>query len=246
MSTTADDDWVRGPLGRPFADLTAALLDAQTVHEVLERVVGATQTMVPEADIVSVTLRTPDGRFHTPVHTDPLAIELDRAQYELREGPCVSAADPNGPAAAESADLGTDSQWPGFAAAATGLGVASVLALTLVPSPAPPRQSGALNVYSRTPHGLDGVDKDVVLLLATHASLAIAGTTAATTAELQADNLRKAIDSRDVLGQAKGILMARRGIDADAAFEILRRTSQQLNVKLVALAQTLSTRHTDL
>jgi AmiR/NasT family two-component response regulator len=61
-----------------------------------------------------------------------------------------------------------------------------------------------------------------------------------------AENLRRAIDSRDVIGQAKGILMQRRGIGADEAFVLLRRTSQQLNVKLAELARTLATRHTEL
>ncbi|WP_146073598.1 ANTAR domain-containing protein, partial [Amycolatopsis sp. CA-126428] len=57
---------------------------------------------------------------------------------------------------------------------------------------------------------------------------------------------RKAIDSRDVIGQAKGIIMARRGVSADAAFDILRRTSQDLNVKLADLARTLAGRHTEI
>ena len=101
------------------------------------------------------------------------------------------------------------------------------------------RLSGAAN-------GLDEADRDVLLLLATHASLALATTNAVTRAELQAANLRKAIDSRDVIGQAKGIIMARRGVSAEEAFDVLRRTSQDLNVKLSELASTLTTRHTEI
>jgi AmiR/NasT family two-component response regulator len=101
-------------------------------------------------------------------------------------------------------------------------------------------------VYARTANGLDGADRDVLLLLATHASLALAATDAVTEGELQAANLRRAIDSRDVIGQAKGIIMARRGVSADEAFEVLRRTSQNLNVKLAELATTLASRHTEI
>jgi AmiR/NasT family two-component response regulator len=65
-------------------------------------------------------------------------------------------------------------------------------------------------------------------------------------AELREIQLRRALDSRDVIGQAKGILMHRRGISAEQAFDLLRRSSQDLNVKLAELARLLATRHTEL
>jgi hypothetical protein len=120
------------------------------------------------------------------------------------------------------------------------------MSTTLLPAVRLPRLSGALNVYCRRTGGLDGHDREVALLLATHASLALAHTQAVTTAELRGANLSHALDTRDVIGQAKGILMARRGIGADEAFDILRRASQELNVKLVDLARTLATRHREL
>jgi AmiR/NasT family two-component response regulator len=67
-----------------------------------------------------------------------------------------------------------------------------------------------------------------------------------TRGQLQATHLQKAIESRDVIGQAKGIIMARRGVSADEAFDLLRRTSQDLNVKLADLARTLSARHEEI
>ncbi|WP_239154848.1 ANTAR domain-containing response regulator [Amycolatopsis sp. FDAARGOS 1241] len=116
------------------------------------------------------------------------------------------------------------------------------------PDPRPPQgpSVGALNVYSRTTNGLDKADRDALLLLATHASLALATTDAVTRAELEVAHLRKAIASRDVIGQAKGIIMARRGVSADEAFDLLRHTSQDLNIKLAELARTLTDRHTEL
>ena len=102
----------------------------------------------------------------------------------------------------------------------------SVLSTALTSGPPTGESSGALNVYSRSRHRLDAADRDLLLLLATRASLTLAATDAVTRAELQAAHLRMAIDSRDVSGQAKGIIMARRGVDAEAAFEVLRRTSR--------------------
>ncbi|MBN6038403.1 ANTAR domain-containing protein [Amycolatopsis sp. 195334CR] len=85
-----------------------------------------------------------------------------------------------------------------------------------------------------------------MLLLATHATLAIAETDAVSRAELQRTRIRGALDRRDLIGQAKGIIMARRGLDADEAFALLRAASQDLNVKLFNLADTLTHRHTEL
>jgi hypothetical protein len=243
---TRDHGFPLGPLGQQFAALTYALLDANTAEDVLNQVVEAAKGIIPKADLVSVTLRTPDGRFHTPISTAELGPELDNVQYELGEGPCITAADPDGPAQANCPDLRDSPNWPRFGAAAVKLGMGAVLSTALVPSPTPPRLSGALNLYSKDPHGLDDVDADVVLLLSTHASLALATTEAVTRADLREAELRRAIDSRDVIGQAKGIIMARRGVPADEAFDILRRTSQDLNVKLVRLAETLAERHSDL
>ncbi len=235
-----------GPLAQQFATLTYSLLDAGTAGEVLEQVVQAAVRVVPGADVVSITLRSRDGKFHTPVETDRIAVELDQLQYDLLEGPCLDAADPAGPAVATAADLSVSSSWPRFGPAAAERGMGAVLSTALLPDIEAPRLSGALNIYSRERHGLDQTDQALALLLATHASLALAHTEAVDAATLQAEQLRRAIDSRDVIGQAKGILMARRGLSADEAFDLLRRSSQDLNVKLVQLAEIIASRHTEL
>jgi hypothetical protein len=241
VSPTSDHGFPSGPLGRQFAALTAALLDAPTVQDVLEQVVDATVSFAPQADVVSVTLRSPDGRFHTPIATHSVAHLLDECQYELREGPCVTAALNPGPGFAAWPVQGhADSPWPGFTRAARKLGVEAVLSLSLLPTPVPPRLSGALNLYSNSPDGLDAIDKDAILLLATHASLGLATTEAVTSATLREAQLHQAIDSRDVIGQAKGILMGRRNISAKQAFDILRASSQKLNVKLTEVAKVVA------
>jgi hypothetical protein len=234
------------PLVRQFTLLTRSLLDASTVGEALERILAAACVVIPATDVASVTMRAADGTFHTPLQTDPLALALDQAQYATGEGPCVDAARLPGPALACSDDLAMDPNWPRFGPAAAERGMGSLLSTALLPDARPPRLSGALNLYSRNVGAFSKVDHDTALLLATHGSLALAGTNALTNAELKAEHLRKAIDTRDVIGQAKGILMHRRGITAEEAFDILRETSQRLNVKLADLATTLATRHAEM
>lgn len=239
-------DVPRGPLGRQFATLTSSLLDVRTVDEVLQHITHTTAALMPEADVVSIALRGPSGELHTSAENDPVAVELDQLQNRFDEGPCLDAAKPDGPAVADWADLAVDPPWRQWAPAAGELGIAAVVSTALLPHGAFGDATGALNVFSRSPHGLDKTDQDALLLLATHASLALANVTAVTRAELQRIQLQRAVDSRDVIGQAKGIIMHRRGVSADEAFDVLRRTSQDLNVKLVELARTLAIRHTEI
>jgi hypothetical protein len=235
------------PLARQFAEFSARLLNAGTVADALSHVARAAVEIMSDADVVSVTLRSQDGHLHTPVATDPLGTELDALQDRYAEGPCLDAARAPGPAYRHSGDLAADSAWPRFGPVAAALGFHSVLSTALLPEGRPARMTGALNLFSRKSEALgDEADRDRALLLATHAALAVSRTEAVQLAELRETQLRQAIDSRDIIGQAKGILMQRRGISAEEAFELLRHTSQELNVKLAEVASTLATRHTEL
>lgn len=234
-----------GRLAREFATLTGALLQIKSVGEVVQQVVDTARHVIPDVDVASVSIMGPDGIFHTPAYTDPVAVELDELQHKLNEGPALQAITFEGTGLTESVDLATEQRWPQFSTAARELGICAVMSTSLHPNAVAPARAGALNLYTRQPRGFDDDDRMAALLLATHASLAVAHTTAVTSAELHATRMRKAIDSRDVIGQAKGILMAKRNMSADEAFDVLRRTSQQLNIKLTTLAHTLAARHSD-
>ena len=243
---TGDESPLGSPLVEQFAVLTRSLLDAESITDVLDRILVACTKAIPAVDVASVTMRDPDGSFHTPNETDSIGYDLDQVQYATGEGPCVDAARMPGPALAYSDDLANDANWPVFGPAAARRGMGSLLSTALLPDAHPPQLTGALNLYSRGTHGFRPEDRSTALLLATHASLALAATRAHTSAELSTAHLRKAIDTRDVIGQAKGILMHRRGITADEAFDVLRTTSQSLNVKLADLAATLARRHPEI
>jgi ANTAR domain/GAF domain len=240
-----DGAGVTGPLTGEFVRLAEALAGETTVHGVLRRVVEVAQHAVPGADLVSITLRSPAG-YTTPVETDALATRLDELQYRLDEGPCVEATRTAGLGLTFSADLGRHREYPRFGRAAAALGVHSVLAVGMFPHGGDAPRMGALNIYSHDVGGLDELDRDIALVLAAHASTALAATTACTSAELEVAQLRQALDSRDVIGQAKGILMERRRISADEAFDVLRAASQSLNVKLAQVAATIVERRAEL
>lgn len=219
------------PLATEFNNLTATVT-AGTAAGVLENVVQAARDVVPGADLVSITLRGPDGSFRTPVRTGPMAEELDRLQRETGEGPCLDAARESGPAYVRSEHLGTESEWPNFGPDAARLGFHSLLTVALLPGTAPPRLPGALNIYSCRPRALLAEDREAAFLLAVQASLALAGTDARTHAELAEVQLAQPPRNTQLIDAVTELLVRRRGLLPDEAFDLLSHTVQDLNLKL--------------
>ncbi|WP_433798562.1 GAF and ANTAR domain-containing protein [Actinomycetospora sp. CA-084318] len=237
-----------GPLGEQFYALARDLFAAppeRGVLGVLEQVVERARELAPAAAMVSVTVREPNGTYHTPVETDPLATEADQIQYDTGEGPCVEVAAASSTGSTHSRDLAHDPRYPRFGPRVARLGMAAVVATGMFPEGDPPRL-GALNYYFRSAEQLDDVDEDMMLLLSAHAAVALQSAQRVEAERLRSAQLTDALQSRDVIGQAKGILMQRRGVDADEAFDILRRASQDLNVKIRDIATTIASRRAEL
>jgi GAF domain-containing protein len=178
----------------------------------------------------------------TPAYTDLLALELDQLQYTTGEGPALELTTvPNLPYVAVP-DLAAHPAWCVFGPAAVELGAHALLALGLFAEGTEvgrPRM-GSLNLYAHQPHVFDEGTQEVALILAVHAAVALADTTAVSTAQEQIAYLRQALSSRDVIGQAKGILMERYKLTDEQAFDALRQSSNQLNIKLHDLAARLA------
>jgi len=249
LDRPSDTDEIDTGLARPFIDLADALFTAPReagVLGVVERVIGAAAAVVPGADVVSVVLRGPDGQLDTVASSHPEGQQADALQDEVGEGPSHSAMHRDGVGVSMHRTASTDAPWPTFGKrAAEELGLHAVLSTGMFPGGEPPR-FGAVNFWSREPDGLDEADRDQALVLAAHAATAIAAVQSRTAAELRESQLLEALESRDVIGQAKGVLMERRGLSSDEAFDLLRRTSQDLNVKLREVAVTLVTRRDEL
>jgi GAF domain-containing protein len=153
---------------------------------------------------------------------------LDRLQQQLGDGPCIRAARHQSVSRIE--DTRQDQRWPEFAAEAARLSVRSMLC---VPLWVHERCLGALSLYAGEVAAFSDRHERATTLLATYAALALA--------EAQrADQMHDALGSRDVIGQAKGILMERYGVTPDVAFGVLSRVSQAENLKLAEIARRLS------
>jgi GAF domain-containing protein len=122
-----------------------------------------------------------------------------------------------------------DDHWPAFTERAIRAGVRSVWSLPLTVRD---RTTGALNLYAMGGDAWAGTSRRLARDLASHAAVVLANAAALMSAELTNEHLRVALETRDMIGQAKGILMARQGVSSDEAFDVLRRASQRQNRKL--------------
>ncbi len=153
---------------------------------------------------------------------------LDLWQQETGEGPCVEAA--NKQTVICISDTGDDVRWPGFCAEAQACGVRGMLCAPLWVDE---ECMGTLSLYSQQAAAFGPPDIKLIELFAALAALSLA--------EAQrTGNLREAMVNRDLIGQAKGILMERYKIDGETAFGMLARASQDLNLKLAAIARHLA------
>ena len=211
--------------------LSRLLLTEETLEATLDRVASLACRTLDACDMASVTM-IKDGKPSTPVQTDPLAGDLDAAQYRSEKGPCLEAYSVRQVVRGTVPDCA--GHWPEFTAAAAEAGVRAVLAVPLV---ANGRPLGALNLYSKTAVSYDEAAEETAALFTEQAAVACANAEVYWRTYSLTEHLREALESRDVIGQAKGILMVRRGCTADAAFEALRKVSQQRNIKLRVVAE---------
>ncbi|MGV9709704.1 GAF and ANTAR domain-containing protein [Gordonia sp. NPDC003424] len=186
----------------------------------------AAVSTVPGAEYASVTLVT-KGRIETPVMIGDLAGRCDDLQRELVEGPCLRAALDD--STIHIIDMTHEPRWPRFAPAAADLGISSMVCFCLYIDG---KDSAALNLHSTRPSAFDEDARALGGLFAAHCATAFATVR-------EREQLRSALTTRDIIGQAKGMLMERYAIDADAAFALLARLSQETNTKLVAVAEQL-------
>ena len=215
---------------KAFAALGAFLEGDLPLNQALDQLAQLACHAIPGCDMVGITLF--DGETPTTaIHTHDEAPKVDQAQYDAGRGPCLDAmrlGEINRIDDTETATL-----WPEFARAAADLGVRSTLSL---PMRVGSRVVGGFNMYSRTVGAFTDEVVDTQMRFAALAGLAVAGSLAYWHQHGLVQHLEEALKSRPVIDQAKGMIMAREGVNADEAFDILRRASQRQNRKLRDLA----------
>jgi hypothetical protein len=218
-------------LAASFSEAARALFSAGSAVDTLRAVADLAVETIDGCDYASIFVLD-DGQVITPSGTDPVVAEVDVAQHRAGEGPGLDAINQRGTVYAE--DLSDDPRWVRFGPDAVAAGVRSALAICLSDDGT---RGAALSLYARYPQAFGVLDRAKGVILAAMAGLAL------TAAEAHDDEVRDtaqaAMATREMIGQAQGILMERERITADQAFDILRRASEHLNTKIRDVAQAL-------
>ena len=187
-----------------------------TVESTLEAVVAVAQANIPGVENAGISL-VERGAIRTVAPSDEIVASIDKLQYKRDEGPCVNAI--TGCHTYRTGDLAKETRWPRFGREAATMGVLSMLSFRLFTAD---DTLGAFNLHSAKRDAFDREAQHIGELFAEHAAIALA-----------------ALDSRDVIGMAKGILMERHGVEADRAFSLLVGASQKSQLKLHEVARWL-------
>ncbi|MBG6226617.1 GAF domain-containing protein [Arthrobacter sp. CAN_A2] len=215
-----DGDGEDRDLATELAELARSLQQEPDADAVLAGFVTAALRLIPGADEGSVSVVLNRKNVGSRVPSGPLPERIDALQVETGEGPCLQAAYEH--QTVRVPDMGTETRWPKFAERAAEAGARGMLSIQIWVTG---DDLGALNLYSYEANGFTDESENIGLLVASHAAVAFAE------AE-ESRQLREAVDSRDIIGQAKGILMERHKITADQAFLVLTLASSRTRSKL--------------
>jgi GAF domain-containing protein len=213
-----------------LAELQAVLLSTDSLDVFLDELAAVTIRALPGAAACGVTLQ-PGGQPCTVAASDELANQVDEIQYGTDQGPCLEAMRTG--EVQYVPDLGDEDRWPNFSTAALGYGVRSCLSTPLRSEDTP---VGALNLYATTVHAFDQAARTQAFAFAGYASGAVALALRLAHQTQISTDLRAALASRALIDQALGVIMSQQRCTAEEAFAVLRRASQQRNVKIQAIA----------
>ncbi|WP_189154788.1 GAF and ANTAR domain-containing protein [Lentzea pudingi] len=208
--------------------IARALQRQRGEQETMDAIVHAAVGTIPGA--VHAGIMTVVGRkeISTVAATGQLACDVDQAQFDTGEGPCLTALFDQ--LIVSVPDVVNDERWRAFGRRVAELDVGSMLSFQLYVQD---EDLGALNLYSHETAAFDEESQHVGSLFAGHAAIALASVQ-------EREQLAAAVHTRDLIGQAKGILMERHRLSADQAFAVLTRASQHTNVKLRDIAEQLT------
>jgi GAF domain-containing protein len=215
-------------LSQRLADLAREMQREADPQAVLDIVVSAVVGTIPGAEEATITLVRARRRVESAAVTSELARSFDELQQRTGQGPCLDAMYNQETVRAD--DLAADPRWPELAHRAVQLGVRSMLSFQLFVES---DDLGALNLLSRRAGAFSDESERVGLLYTSHIAIALAGA-------LEVGHLTTALARRDVIGQAKGILMERFKLTPDQAFALLAKVSQEANTRLFDIAERLA------
>ncbi len=212
------------------AQIARKLAAASTLDETLQRIVDLGVDYIDGCEGASISFIRVRA-VSTPVWSDRTALAADQAQYRHNQGPCLEALSAHETIVIE--DIAGEQRWPKWREAVLDLNLRSSISFRLFLASGGEETFGSLNMFSPRAHAFDSHAQALGQVFASHAAVALK-------AAINEAGLEQAVRSRDVIGLAKGILMERHDVDAEEAFQMLRRTSNNRNIKMRTLAEQVT------
>jgi GAF domain-containing protein len=194
-------------------------------EELVSRICAEAARMLPAVRDVGVIVTDPERNLLTVCASGPIPRQLDELQVEAGTGPCLTAARKQ--IVVRMHDVAADTRWAEFCGAALDRGVASMLCVPLFVDD---QKLGTLSLYGERPDAFRDNAEPMARVLATLSAIALADSQ-------HRARMDRALQNRDLIGQAKGVLMYRHGVGADEAFAMLAARSQATNSKLLSVAE---------
>lgn len=216
-------------LAGQLSELARSLQQEEDLEATLAAMVHAALELIPGAAAASISVARAHRTMTSHAASSQLAAIVDRLQEEHGEGPCLDAAYVE--TIVRAPDFRREDRWPSFAPAAAEAGARSMLCFQLYTDE---KDLGALNIYGAEAEVFTAKSEEAGLLVAAHAAVAFADAQ-------HINRLNQALTTRDLIGQAKGILMERFKITAQQAFVVLTTVSSRTNLKLREVAEQLAT-----
>jgi len=228
------EEIAEGPSSSAPLGFGGAVFDDDALRELLQKLALLANHTIVDAQAVSVTV-VDDHGYRTINSTGPEALAIDEAQYREDVGPCLQAI--RSKTQLHVSVDHADGSAPAFSEEARRAKVGQVLSTPMVARSG--EAMGALNVYVHEGGTVGEDEAHTAQLIGDNAAILVGYAFALTGSNRLNDQLRQALETRDVIGAAKGILMQSQGCTRDEAFDILRRVSQRENRKLREVAEDL-------
>jgi hypothetical protein len=219
-----------------FASLADIVRRGSAPSEMYAAICVAATLTVPGCDHASLMICR-DGTCRTAAVSDGVAREIDRLELALGDGPCLDVIESR--RLFIEPDLTTTNRWPALTARV--IAETPVRGAMSVRIPMTAGNIGALNLFSDAPNAFGPTSVEQAAVLGAFATVAAT----ATAHGQDVATLRRGLTSNRAIGQAVGMVMARNNVSDTAAFDILRRTSQNSNVKLVDVAADIIRGHAE-
>lgn len=213
-----------------LAQMGAVVLSAETIDTTIKLVTTLASESIPATTGAGVTLVDARGK-RSMAASNPLVERADALQYQFDSGPCLTAW--RDQVTVRIDDTDGETRWPLWTAAVAELDLRAMLSVPLIASGT---AIGAIKVYSGQPAAYNTRAERLLELFARQAAILLSNTQALADARRLSAQLTEALNNRDVIGQAKGVLMAQGAANDQAAFALLVAASQRSNTKLAEVA----------